>query len=215
MHPNPVFRKQAQAANIAFARSRSFGVLAVNGDGGPLLSHIPFTLSEDGAWLEAHLVRSNPILRLLDQAQPAVIAVPGSDAYISPDWYGVDDQVPTWNYVAVHLRGTLKRLPDEELHPILERLSENFETRLAPKKPWTIAKMDQEIYQRMLRQIVPIAMDITQIDGTWKLSQNKPDTVRLGAAEGLAGVDPSAQIGSEIEVLVSLMRGAGDAESVA
>ncbi|WP_075995954.1 FMN-binding negative transcriptional regulator [Salaquimonas pukyongi] len=215
MHPNPVFRKQAQAANISFARSRSFGVLAVNGDGGPLLSHIPFALSEDGAWLEAHLVRSNPILRLLGQAQPAVIAVAGSDAYISPDWYGVDDQVPTWNYVAVHLRGTLKRLPDEELHPILERLSENFEARLAPKKPWTITKMDQDIYQRMLRQIVPIAMDITQIDGTWKLSQNKPEAACLGAADGLAGIDPSVEIGSEMEALVSLMRGAGDSEGAA
>ena len=206
MHPNPVFRKETGERNIAFARKRSFGTLAVNGEAGPLLSHIPFNLSEDGSYLEAHLVRSNPILRLLDEPCPVVVAVSGSDAYVSPDWYGVADQVPTWNYVAIHLRGTLKRLPDEELHPVLECLSENFESRLSPKKPWTIAKMDQEAYQRMLRQIVPVAMDITTIDGTWKLSQNKPDEVRLAAASGLAATDAGVGIGSETEVLVSLMR---------
>lgn len=215
MHPNPVFRKETGERNIAFARRRSFGTLAVNGETGPLLSHIPFNLSEDGGYLEAHLVRSNPILRLLDEPHPAVVAVSGSDAYVSPDWYGVADQVPTWNYVAVHLRGTLKRLPDEDLHPILERLSENFENRLLPKKPWTIAKMDQETYTRMLRQIVPVAMDITSIDGTWKLSQNKPDEVRLAAAEGLASANPAADIGSETKVLVSLMRGVGEGENTA
>ena len=206
MHPNPVFRKQTEAANITFARQRSFGVLAVNSPDGPLLSHIPFNLSQDGSYLEAHLVRSNPILRLLDEPQPAVVAITGSDAYISPDWYGIENQVPTWNYVAVHLRGTLKRLPDDALHPILERLSENFETRLAPKKPWTIGKMDQDVYSRMLRQIVPVALDVATIDGTWKLSQNKPDEVRLAAADGLAATDSDAGIGSEVEILVSLMR---------
>jgi len=210
MHPNPVYRKETRQRNVAFARERSFGTLVVNSEDGPLLSHIPFNLSPDGSCLEAHLVRSNPILRLLGTPQKAAIAVTGADGYISPDWYGLDDQVPTWNYVAVHLRGTLKRLPDAELHPILERLSENFETRLAPKNPWTIAKMDQEIYQRMLRQIVPIAMDIAGIDGTWKLSQNKPDAARLGAADGLAETDPAAGIGSEIDALAELMRGAGE-----
>ena len=213
MHPNPIFRKETGERNIAFARQRSFGVLAVSGEEGPLLSHIPFSLSEDGTYLEAHLVRSNPILRLLGKPQPAALAVSGGDAYISPDWYGVEDQVPTWNYVAVHLRGMLKRLPDEELHPVLERLSENFETRLKPKKPWTIAKMDQEIYRRMLRQIVPVAMDVASIDGTWKLSQNKTDEVRLAAADGLAGT--AAGIGSETEMLVHLMRGAGQARNTA
>ena len=97
MHPNPIFRKTETAKNIAFARMRCFGILSVNSDDGPLLSHIPFILTEDGASLEAHLVRSNPILRLLDTPQKAVIAVSGPDAYISPDWYLVADQVPTWN----------------------------------------------------------------------------------------------------------------------
>ena len=202
MHPNSAFRKTGRDRNILFARQRSFGILSINSDDGPLLSHIPFHLSDDGTRLEAHLVRSNPILRLLETPQKAVIAVSGPDAYISPDWYEVADQVPTWNYVAVHLRGTLMRLEAEKLHGILDELSASMEERLLPKKPWTSAKMDQEIYEKMQRQIVPIAMDVTDIQGTWKLSQNKPDEVRLRAADGLE----KSGFGAEIGEMVSFMR---------
>jgi transcriptional regulator len=202
MHPNPTFRGEATDRNIAFARQRGFGTLAVNTpDGAPLLSHVPFVLSEVGKLLEAHLVRSNPILRLTDEPVEAVVAVLGPDAYISPDWYGMEDQVPTWNYVAVHLRGKLQRLPDDRLHDILERTSGHFESMLAPKPVWTTAKMDQKKYARMLRQIVPVTMQVETVDGTWKLSQNKPDSARLGAAEALA----TSQAGAEIAAMRGLM----------
>lgn len=201
MHPNPIFRREQRERNVSFARQRGFGTLAVNAESGPLLAHIPFLLSSDGKSLEAHLVRSNPILRLLETPQDAVIAVNGGDVYISPDWYGVADQVPTWNYVAVHLRGKLARMADEEMHGVLERLSEQFEQRLLPKKPWVTDKMDQSIYTRMLRQIVPVAMSVTDIDGTWKLSQNKPDSARAGAISGIG----EHGIGSETAWLAEQM----------
>lgn len=202
MHPNRAFRKPDTARNIAFARSRAFGTLAINADDGPLVSHIPFLLSDDGTHVELHLVRSNPIVRALDNDVPAVIAVSGGDAYISPDWYEVDDQVPTWNYIAVHLRGTLRRLSDEALHDILWNLSAHQEEQLRPKTPWTSDKMNRDIYAKMQRQIVPIMMDVTHIDGTWKLSQNKPDDVRLRAANGVE----QAGLGLASDHIAPLMR---------
>jgi len=206
MHPNPVFRKETETHNIAFAHERSFGTLAVNANSGPLLSHIPFRLLEDDKTVELHLVRSNPILKLLDEPQDAVISVLGGDSYISPDWYEVDDQVPTWNYVVVHLRGKLSLLPQEKIHDVLVGLTASMEERLLPKKPWTSDKMDQEVYERMLRQIVPVQMDVTQIDGTWKLNQNKPDEVRMRAADAVE----KDGIGSELDWFAQMMR---DAES--
>lgn len=202
MHPNPAFRKTERNRNVSFARERSFGTLAINAVDGPLISHIPFQLSEDGNYLEAHLVRSNPIVRQLREPHEAVVAVNGPDTYVSPDWYDFDNQVPTWNYVAVHLRGTLKLLPDSALRGILERLSENMEQRLLPKPPWTIDKMDQDIFAKMSRQIVPIAMEVSDIQGTWKLSQNKPDAVRLNASTGVA----ENGFGSETAEIAQLMR---------
>ena len=200
MHPNPTFRAGADTATLAFLRARSFGVLAVNGAEGPLLAHVPFLLSEDAATADLHLVRSNPILRLLDA--DVAIAVTGPDGYVSPDWYGVPDQVPTWNYVAVHLRGRLSRLPDDAMHDMLDRQSAGFEDRLAPKTPWTTAKMDRGIVARMMRQIVPCRLEVTEIEATWKLNQNKPDAVRLRAADAMA----ETRIGFETLALSRLMQ---------
>ena len=181
MHTNPAFRQAPEAQNLAFAAARGFGTLALNGAEGPLLSHIPFLL-RDGAAL-IHLTRSNPIAR----AAPAVLAITGPDSYISPDWYGVEDQVPTWNYVAVHLRGRFEPLPPESLAPMLDDLSAHFEALLAPKPAWTSAKMSPGAMERLMRMILPFRLVIETVDGTWKLGQNKTPDQRAGAVAGLRG----------------------------
>ncbi len=206
MHPNPVFHDADAARNLAFARDRGFGVLAMNAPDGPLISHVPFVLSDDGASVALHLVRSNPIARLLASSpQPVRLAVSGGDSYVSPDWYEVPDQVPTWNYVAVHLTGTLELRPQDELRALLDMQSAHFEDRLRPKMPWTAGKMDGAALDRMMRQIVPCRITVTAVDGTWKLSQNKPDNVRLRAAAGVEAFG----VGIDLAVLAALMRGAG------
>lgn len=204
MHPNPVFHTAEQQENLAYARERGFGVLAVADAGAPLLSHVPFLLNDAGDVAELHLVRSNPIARALKSSQPARIAVSGPDGYVSPDWYGVTDQVPTWNYVAVHLTGVLELRPQDELRDLLDRQSALFETRLSPKTPWTAAKMDDAALDRMMRMIVPCRMQVTGVDGTWKLSQNKPDAVRQQAADHVDAYG----LGAETQLLAALMRGA-------
>ncbi|MGY9049836.1 MAG: FMN-binding negative transcriptional regulator, partial [Rhodobacterales bacterium] len=166
MHPNPIFHSADHAKDISLARDRGFGVLAVSTETVPLLSHIPFLLAEDGGHADLHLVRSNPIARLKG-AQQAVIAVNGPDGYISPDWYGLTDQVPTWNYVAVHLTGTLEPLPDSEMRAMLDRQSEAYEARLAPKPVWQTPKMTPEVLERMLRMILPFRLHVQRIDATW------------------------------------------------
>ena len=201
MHPNPAFRGATDAKNLAFARDRGFGTLAVNGTDGPLISHIPFLVSQDGTWIELHLVRSNPILRQLENPVYAVLAVTGPHSYISPDWYGVKDQVPTWNYTAVHLRGKLEQRPPKELQGILERLSAQFEGQLE-KPPWLINKMDEGALNRMLRQIVPCRIKVTDVQGTWKLGQNKGDEARLRAADQAL----DAGLGDSVAELSALMK---------
>ena len=204
MHPNPVFHTQEAQANLDFARTRAFGVLAVaSGEAAPMVSHVPFLLDDDGALVHLHLVRSNPIARALrNGALDARIAVSGPDSYVSPDWYGVDDQVPTWNYIAVHLTGVIELRPQAELHALLNRQSAHFETQLAPKAPWTTAKMSDGVMESMMRQIVPCAMRVSGVDGTWKMNQNKPDDVRLRAAEQI----DDAGMGAEVATLARMMR---------
>lgn len=202
MHPNPIFHSHDHAKDIAFARSRGFGTLAVSMSDAPLLSHVPFLLSDDGSEVDLHLVRSNPIVRALTAPGPARIAVTGPDAYISPDWYGMPDQVPTWNYVAVHLTGTLERLPDDMMRNMLDRQSAHFEERLRPKTPWKTEKMTPEVRERMMRAILPFRLHVQDIAATWKLGQNKTEAARLGAADG----SEAAGIGAETALLAALMR---------
>ena len=183
MHTNPAFRQTPVPDNLAFAQARGFGMLAVNGETGPLVSHVPFLLREGAALI--HLSRSNPIARA--GAAPAVLAVAGPDSYISPDWYGTEDQVPTWNYIAVHLRGRLEPLGPETLRPMVDDLSTHFEGLLAPKPVWRSTKMTPGTMERMMRMILPFRLVIETVDGTWKLGQNKTPAQRMGAVRGLRG----------------------------
>ena len=202
MHPNPAFRQTPEARSIGFAREQGFGLLCVGTESAPLVSHIPFLLSEDGKRAEFHLVRSNPIARMLAVPVQARLAVQGPQSYVSPDWYGVEDQVPTWNYIAVHLVGEVSLQPRERLHDLLDRQSAMFEEQLAPKTPWTTAKMSDGVMEKMMRQIVPCVMQVAEIDSTWKLNQNKPGEVRLRAAGEVA----DHGLGQETAALAAHMR---------
>lgn len=201
MHPNAAYRYVSDDQNLRFAADSGFGMLAVAGeDGMPLLSHIPFVIEGDRVLF--HLVRSNPIARSLSAPRPAKLAIQGAHSYVSPDWYGIEDQVPTWNYVAVHLSGRVEVLPQDDLLPILDRLSDRFEEELAPKPVWKSDKMPLDAMDRLMRQIVPCVLHIADVQGTWKLAQNKPDAARLAAAEGVA----SHGIGTGLADLAALMR---------
>ena len=213
MHPNPVHRPATPERNLAFARDRGFGVLAVAGEepaSGPLLSHVPFLVAEGDGAVHAHLVRANPIARLLAAGErPAVLAVSGPHGYVSPDWYGPEpDQVPTWNYVAVHLRGTLGLRPVASLRPHLDALSARFEGELLPKPPWRTSKVAADRLASMMRAIVPVELAVDTVDGTWKLNLNKPDAIRLRAA----GHVESEGFGQEVALLADLMRSPPSAE---
>ena len=208
MHSNPAFRRVSRDRNLRFAAQRGFGVLAIDG-AGLLVSHIPFVLAEDGAAVHAHLVRSNPIARhLRAEERAAVLAVSGPDSYISPDWYGTGatDQVPTWNYVAVHIRGTLRRRADETLRAHLDALSARFESELRPKPPWMPSMVSPDQLGKLMRSIMPVELSVESVDGTWKLNQNKEESVRLRAARRVE----SDGYGQEAASLALLMRSPPD-----
>ena len=202
MHPNRIFRRASRESALEFARERGFGTLTVAGPEGVLAAHVPFVLDEERVL--AHLVRVNPLARHLGGGPAsALLIVSGPDGYVSPDWYGEPQLVPTWNYVAVHLRGELRLLDDTALRPILDRLSAEFETRLAPKPPWKTDKVDDGLLRRMMRQIIPIELSLESVESTFKLNQNRSDTAGSGAAAALAaGGTP----GTETRVLAALMQ---------
>lgn len=174
----------------------------MNGEIRPLIAQVPFVLSPDADFADLHLVRSNPIARCCKKPLPAMLAVHGPDSYISPDWYQTPDQVPTWNYVSVHLIGTLEPLPMDKLTDVLSRLTQQFEAQLAPKPIWTHEKMSAGVFEKMQKMIVPFRLHIEDVESTWKLNQNKSDDARTCAADAVE----SSGIGTNTEDLARIMR---------
>jgi transcriptional regulator len=132
-----------------------------------------------------HVARHNPLVNLADGASSWLLAVGGADAYVSPDWYVSPEQVPTWLYQAVHLTGRVRNLSDDELSAQVDTLSAKFEARLAPKRPWTSAKMTAGRLAAMKKAIVGLSMTVEEVEGSFKLNQHKSEADYAAIASAL------------------------------
>ena len=184
MHPNRVFAWEDRGAMLAFVADIAFATIAADG---PALVHAPvLVLGPDR--IRFHVSRGN---RAKLDGRRAIVSVLGPEGYVSPDWYGTDDQVPTWNYLAVEAEGPLRRLDGAELAALLDALSAAHEARLAPKPAWTRAKMSPGRFEGMLKAIVGYELTIEDLRGTRKLGQNKSEAERRGAITGLGPFNPA------------------------
>jgi transcriptional regulator len=181
MHPNRAFAWQDREAMLAFVGEISFCTICIDG---PFVVHAPVAVDAPDR-IRFHVARGNRAAAALE-GKRAIVSCLGPDAYVSPDWYGVPDQVPTWNYLSVEAEGPLRRMEDAELANLLDDLSAAHEARLAPKPRWTRAKMTLGHFEAMRKAIVGYALTIESLRGTRKLGQNKPPEVRALLAEALA-----------------------------
>ncbi|MET1110655.1 MAG: FMN-binding negative transcriptional regulator [Allosphingosinicella sp.] len=184
MHPNRKFQIQDREAMAALVGELGFGVLFVSTPEGPRAVHVPVLL--DGERLRFHVSRGNAVYAALAAGAPALFVANGPHAYISPEWYGLEDRVPTWNYVAVELEGPVRPLDSEALVRLVDDLSAVNEARLAPKPPWTKAKMSEGRFEGLLKAIAGFEMHVAAWRGTAKVDQDKPDEVRSRIADALA-----------------------------
>ena len=177
MYTPPMFKAEP-AASLGFAEARGFGTVCAWDGSKPVASSLPFILTsgDDGTPQAAfHVARHNPLLKLADGKSRWLMAVTGSDAYVSPDWYASPDQVPTWLYQAVHLSGPVRTMTDQELSAHLDALSAKFESWLEPKPPWTTSEMTAGRREAMMKAIVGLVMTVEDVEGSFKLNQHKSD----------------------------------------
>lgn len=184
MHPNRIFNWTDEQAMFDFIRRVSFAHIFIQSPEGPMVAHAPMVVTAEGN-LRFHLSRTNRLSKHLDGAE-VLTSLAGVDAYVSPDWYGSDDQVPTWNYVTVEARGPVRALAEADLVAILDELSVTHEARLAPKQPWTRGKMRPGLFDGMLKSILGFEMLVENLGGTRKLGQNKSQAEIESAAQALA-----------------------------
>ena len=152
--------------------ARGLGLIVGAGPDGPVVAYAPVLLA--GRTLRFHLSAANALCSVLSERPRALAVVTGPDAYVSPDWYAAIDQVPTWNYQSVEAEGPVRVLERAGTAALLDDLAAHFEAGLAPKPPWTRAKMTPARFEAMLDAIVGYEMRLERLTGISKLSQNKP-----------------------------------------
>lgn len=182
MHPNANFRWTDKPAMLDFIAQVGFGQVFLETEAAPAVCQVPLLVT-DGV-LRFHISRKNICADHLNGAT-ALAAVVGPDGYVSPDWYGVPNEVPTWNYVAVEAIGPVRRLPQKDLIAILDELSAIHEQRLAPKAAWTRAKLKEGLFQGLIKSIVGFELRVDELRGTRKLNQNKSAQAVKSAAAAI------------------------------
>ena len=169
------------------------GALVVQGPHGLDANHVPFEMvtAADGTLsLHAHVARANPVWQEVASGAEVLVIFRAGDAYVSPSWYPskheLHRQVPTWNYQVVHVHGRITIHDDARfVRGVVARLTRRHEGRAGNERPWRMTDSEPAYIDDMLGKIVGIEVVPERIVVKSKLSQNKDDRDRLGAAQEL------------------------------
>ncbi len=158
-----------------FVRENSFGILISLTKGRLWGTHIPLLFEQDEAgqdWLVGHAAAANPFSRDLPEGDEVLCIFNGPHAYISSSWYD-HENVPTWNYLAVHAYGMLERMNGSDIRAHLKQIVDHYEAHEA--HPIDIDKMDPEMIEREMKGVTAFRIRVTEWQGKAKLSQNRDD----------------------------------------
>jgi transcriptional regulator len=183
------FRESDERVLAEFIDAYSFGTLVTVEGALPFASHLPFLHDREGRTLHAHVARGNPQWQHIAANADVLVMFQGPHGYVSPTWYAAPG-VPTWNYTAVHVYGRGRVLDDAAAtgrH--VEKLAARFERGSAA--PWV-----PDYDTRRLAGIVGVEIAIGEIQGKFKLSQNRSaeDRTRVVARLEAGGTDESTAL---------------------
>ncbi|MGB3405633.1 MAG: FMN-binding negative transcriptional regulator [Microcoleaceae cyanobacterium] len=195
MYIPPAFKEEDIDKLVAFMRANSFATLISVQNGVPVASHIPLvvTLQDNIVKLTSHLAKQNPQWQSFGE-QESLAVFTGPHAYISPAAYEKQENVPTWNYIAVHAYGipqmiTLDHAP-ELMDQMIDQMIDTYGSDY--KSQWH--SLSDRYREGMMQGIVGFEMTVTRLDGKYKLSQNRSHNDQVNVAHGLLqSDDPQTQ----------------------
>lgn len=170
----------------ALIEGHPFGMLITAPEGGPFVSHLPFLFerpADSGGKLRGHMARANPQWQHFSKGSEVLAVFQGPHAYVSPSWYSAAG-VPTWNYAVIHLRGIPRLIEDEtELEALLEQQTRAHESPMS--SPWE-PRLVGERRAKLLNMVVGFEIEVTDVQGKFKLSQNRPLEDQLNVVKALS-----------------------------
>jgi transcriptional regulator len=203
MYQPPHFRIADEAQCLALIRARPLGLLITQGPAGLMANPVPFMLREGAPRrLVAHLAKANPQLAEIGEGGDVLVVFQGDDAYVSPNWYETKREthkvVPTWNYLMVQARGRARLRPEPDwLRAQIGELTDTQEQGRA--NPWAVSDAPDDFIAAQMKGIVGVEIELTDIVGKAKMSQNRNEADRAGVREGLAQEpDPRARAVSKL-----------------
>ena len=184
MYIPPDFEVADNAAVITLIDRFPFGLLVTNEEPYPRLTHLPMIaeLRNRELWVLGHVARANGHARSIANHSPATIAFQGAHAYVSASWYEEPYvTVPTWNYTAAHLCGTLR---EGDAWDVLTRLTAKFEG--GRDDAWDPQRLETDFREKQLRGIVAFEMHAQRVYAKAKLSQNRTSADRIRVIQQLS-----------------------------
>lgn len=178
MYNLPHFKEQDSAVVMQFIKTHPFAALIGTGKNNcPAATQVPLFIDERGGklFLSGHIQRKTDH-HLAFEHNPNVLALfTGAHAYISASWYTNPQVASTWNYMSVQAKGILRFTDEAALMEILRRTTAHFENN--PQSPALVEKMDDGYIAKMMKAIVAFEVEVTGLEHTFKLSQNRdPET---------------------------------------
>lgn len=197
MYQPPHFREDDLATQHALIRAHPLGLLITGEAEGPAANAIPFLLAEGGekGRLLGHLARANAQWQAIRDGATVLVVFQGAGGYITPSWYETKREtgkvVPTWNYAMVQVSGPARAIEDRDW---LRRHVGDLTREHEEGRPdaWAVEDAPDAYVDAQLKGIVGIEIEIADIHGKWKVSQNRSQPDIAGVARGLEAADPHA-----------------------
>lgn len=173
IHPKNTWQDEPEI--IEFIKKNAFATLVSQVEGKPWATHLPFVLDQDAGGnpvLSGHVAKANPQWRSIPEQEEVLVIFQGPHAYISSSWYN-HENVPTWNYLAVHVYGKIRIIEGEELMHHLKSLVDTYEAG-RPNRV-SVETMSETYVQSQVRALVGFEVRIEEVKASAKLSQNRDD----------------------------------------
>jgi transcriptional regulator len=185
------FKQEDKAKSIAFMQTYNFAILISTDNGLPIATHLPFVIEEQDNTivLFSHLSKANPQWKTFEDKEVLVI-FSEPHAYISPTLYTHEQNVPTWNYIAIHAYGKIKIADSNEikLEILYKQMQDSEESYLAQ-----FNRLEKKYVTDLLDGIVAFEIHISQLQSKAKLSQNKTEVERKKIKEHLLHTDDTVK----------------------
>ena len=173
MYTPRLYREEDREKIVEFLRQNEFVTLVAHDGEKPIASHLVVDVVEDGdqLFVNGHMSRANQLWRIFEHNAEVLLIFQGPHTYISASWYS-HINVPTWNYQSVHVYGKPQLIIDNDaIHALLKQLMDKHETG----SRYNMGTLPPEFVEKEMRGVAAFQVEVTRIEASYKLSQNRND----------------------------------------